>query len=390
MLNLYKRTSSSRVSLTCRSKTNFTAKATTYQPPSSKTSASELDLLQRYTDVVPDVFLGSSIEKPKAATVSYSVLSGIVASESLGLRPYENAILSALNFDKCRAAPDAERAQCHLNKAMVNVGALLSQEVQGKVCTDIDARLANEEGKMVSLVQQLLDMYKEVGISKEKLIFRFPATWHGIQAAKHLESEGISTQVFLVFSLVQAVAAAQAGVSVIQPNVGRTREWYNKHPGVIRDPLGPRQDAAGQSSVDPGRLLVEQVYNYTKKFHPKTKVMASGIRTKEDAMALSGVDYLVVSSKVIAELSAVPTAAGYNDGLQAMGSVDEGMDVAFSLEAAQRCGIQMMPSIDKKTFNADLGIAGEELLRQSLQQQVDQAEQILPYFSKSITASSSL
>ncbi len=88
---------------------------------------------------------------------------------------------------------------------------------------------------------------------------RLPATWAGIQAAKQLEAKGIATQAFLVFSVVQAAAAAQAGVSVLQPNLGRIREWYNKNPGAIRDPHGPRQDAGGASDVDPGMILVQQV-----------------------------------------------------------------------------------------------------------------------------------
>jgi transaldolase len=79
-------------------------------------------------------------------------------------------------------------------------------------------------------------LYQENGVPASKLIFRVPATWAGIQAAAELEREGTATQVFHIYSLVQGIAAAQAGVSVIQPNVGRTRDWYNKHPGVIRDP----------------------------------------------------------------------------------------------------------------------------------------------------------
>jgi hypothetical protein len=79
--------------------------------------------------------------------------------------------------------------------------------------------------------------------------------------------------------MVQGVAAAQAGVSVIQPNVGRTREWYAKHPGVIRDPHGPREDSGFASRVDPGLQLVGRLYSYVKAHHPKTQVMASGIRT---------------------------------------------------------------------------------------------------------------
>ncbi len=102
-----------------------------------------------------------------------------------------------------------------------------------------------------------------------------------VQAAKVLEKEGTPTQVFMIYSAIQGIAAAQAGVSVIQPNVGRTRDWYNRHPGVIRDPKGPREDTGFTSRIDPGIGLVTELYTYIKKYHPKTAVMASGIRTKE-------------------------------------------------------------------------------------------------------------
>jgi transaldolase len=87
--------------------------------------------------------------------------------------------------------------------------------------------------------------------------------------------------VHLVYSFVQGAAAAQAGVSVVSPNVGRTRDWYNAHPGVIRDPTGPREDSGFASRVDPGLSLVAQLYAYAKAHHPRTAIMASGLRTKD-------------------------------------------------------------------------------------------------------------
>ena len=131
---------------------------------------------------------------------------------------------------------------------------MFAKEVEGRVCTEIDARLANDTSAMIAAGQLLNSLYNELGIKTDKLIFRLPGvrkslpttndspingmqsltfapyapvlqTWSGIQAAKALEAKSIPTQVFLVFSMVQAIAAAQAGVSVIQPSVGRVREW---------------------------------------------------------------------------------------------------------------------------------------------------------------------
>lgn len=97
--------------------------------------------------------------------------------------------------------------------------------VEGRVATAVDPRLAKDAAKVVAKVQQLVALYAEGGVKKDKLIFRIPATWEGIKAAKELEAAGIATQASHVFSLVQAIAAAQAGVSVIQPAIGRLRDW---------------------------------------------------------------------------------------------------------------------------------------------------------------------
>lgn len=175
-----------------------------------------------------------------------------------------------MTYDKCLAASHpSQKLACQMDKALCNVGAMLANDVSGKVCTEIDPRLADDKGthtshffpvfygltiitssvkrilmlwcslsadEMVAKAHTLLGMYDEMKVGKGRLIFRLPATWQGIQAAGQLESEGVATQVFLVYSLVQGVAAAQAGVSVVQPNAGRVRDWFTKHPNYPRDP----------------------------------------------------------------------------------------------------------------------------------------------------------
>lgn len=288
-----------------------------------------------------------------------------MASERLGLKPYENAVQSALAYDRCSGLRGGARLECVLDKALANVGALLAGQVEGRVATELDPRLANDSGALVSKAQALVGLYEEMGVPRSKLIFRVPATWAGIQAAQQLEGKGIATQVFMVYSLVQGVAAMQAGASVLQPNVGRVRDWFAKHPGVIRDPKGPREDSGFGSSTDPGLELVRALYAYGRKYHPSTRIMASGIRTREDALALSGCDYLVLGARVMAQLAAQATDQGYNDGLSAVGG-SSGLAAQLTPALAKATELPKMGPVDQSSFKSGLGLVGGELLAAGL------------------------
>lgn len=357
-----------------------------YQSPSTRTAANELQALARMSNVVPDTLLLESSVKPKAATVSSLLLSWILSNEQLGMKLYANAIEASLNYDKCLKLKGDARLACQLDKALTNVGALLASQVEGRVCTEIDPRLAHDTDAMVARAHSLLALYEEAGVRRDKLIFRVPATWAGIQAAGQLEKDGIATQAFHIYSFVQGVAAAQAGISVVQPNVGRTRDWYNKHPGVIRDPHGPREDSGYASRVDPGVKLATQLYTYCKKYHPKTQIMASGLRTKEDALALAGCDYLVLTAKVMSELESSPTLQGYNSGLSAAGAADEdGIERPLSPEAALSSDMEDKGPVTQDSFKEQLGPAGTELLKVGLDGLVRDVDTVLPFFRSRAT-----
>eukprot|EP00775_Hariotina_reticulata_P006335 gene6335-6569_t len=369
-----------RKATVCRASTEV------WEPPSTRTGANELQALARVTNVVPDTLMLESEVQPKAATVSSLLLSWILANEQLGVKPYQNAIAASLNYDKCLQLKGDARLSCQLDKALANVGALLANEVEGRVCTEVDPRLANDKDAIISKAKGLIALYKEMGVPQDKLILRVPATWNGIQAAAALEADGIATQAFHIYSFIQGVAAAQAGVSVIQPNVGRTRDWYNKHPGIIRDPHGPREDSGFNSGVDTGVRLASQLYTYCKKFHPKTQVMASGLRTKDDALALAGCDYLVLTAKVMADLENSPTLQGYNTGLTAAASVDEdGIERPLSQTAAKASDMDDVGEVTEARFTEELGPCGTELLSQGLTGLVRDVETVLPYFKTRAT-----
>jgi transaldolase len=361
--------------------------APAYRPPSSATAATELDWVARRSHLVPDTLLFSTGiaggGKPEAATVSAAVLNAALASATLtsAAKPWAQAVAAAAAYDRCASLPagSAERLACVLDKAYANVAALAAEGVEGRVAVELDPRLADNAPALLGRARALLALLDESRVPRSKLILRVPATWAGIQACSALEAEGVATQAYLVFSQVQAAAATQAGVSVISPNVGRTRDFYNKFPGIVRDPHGPREDAGGGSATaDPGVALARRVYKYAKKFggqggKPAPLVMAAGLRSRADVMSLAGCDFLVVPARVLGQLAEAPTFSGYNDGLSAGGGGDGSDDelggddrpLTPALAAADD-EIVALPRLDAGSFADGLGMAGRALLEQGL------------------------
>jgi len=341
-------------------------------------SATELESLERLSTIVPDTLLMrevSSLGQPKAASVTPRILSNILSSQA-SFPVYKNAIEKGMAFSR--------DPKTRLNKALANVGAMFSTEVEGRVATQLDPRSAHDTNEMVNQVKELLKMYTDMGVNKDRLIFQVPATWEGIKAVERLEKQGICTIVQLIFSFCQAVSAAQVGASVILINMGRVEDWYHSHPGVIRDPLGPREDAGGISNVHPGRELVKKVYGYCRRHHPKTKIMVSGVRTREDALSVAGVDFIVLGPKVLTLLNEVPTAEGYNYDLSGVDStlpvfgVEEQMSASMGLEDDQELPLD---KVTVEHFAECLGYAGKDLLDRNVQRQVDNINQLLPLLS---------
>eukprot|EP00798_Chlamydomonas_sp_ICE-L_P021618 gene21618-28620_t len=356
-----------------------------YVPPSQAASATAYASLSRLTQCVPDVFPGGPV-KATAATINVAALSHILASESLGLKEAANAIVAAMNYDKCKVLTGEAKTICQLEKAMVNVGTFCASQAP---ILSITLILPGVAEAMFNHGMKLVELYKENGVKSSRLIIRLPATWAGIQAAGKLEAEGVATQVFLVYSFIQGVAAAQAGVSVIQPNVGRTNDWYARNPNVIRDPHGLCQDSGYSSSINVGVKLVHDLYTYCQKYHPKTKIMASGVRNHADALALSGVDYMILPVSVMKDLEVVPTIAGYNDGLHPLagsGVDDQTLRPLMSQDLAAATQMEKVGIIDEETFNDGIGMAGADLLEAGLHLKAQDLKRLKPLLSKSITS----
>nr|XP_043627803.1 transaldolase [Erigeron canadensis] len=328
----------------------------------------ELDALSRYSQAVPDTVVFDDFERfpPTAATVSSALLLGIC---SLPDTAFKGAVDTALADKACYGleTPNA-RMTCFVNKALVNVGAELSKLVPGRVSTEVDARLAYDTHAIVGKVENLLQLYNGIGISAERLLFKIPSTWQGIEAARLLESEGIQTHMTFVYSFSQAAAAAQAGASVIQIFVGRLRDWARTHSG------DPEIEAALKRGEDPGLALVTKAYNYIHKYGHKSKLMVASIRNKQDVFNVLGVDYIITPLKILQALkdSVTPDDDKYTFVKR----------LSSESAAAYNFTEEELVKWDQRSFAAAMGPAALELLASGMDGYSNQAMRVEELFGK--------
>ena len=199
-------------------------------------------------------------------------------------------------------ANDAEAAAARLSLTMdklaVNFGCEILKLVPGYVSTELDARLSFDAAASVERARRIVRLYAEQGIGKERVLVKLASTWEGIKAAEALEKEGIHTNLTLLFCFAQAVAAADAGATLISPFVGRILDWHKKATG--RD-FAPEED--------PGVLSVRAIYNYYKTHGYKTIVMGASFRSPGEVLALAGCDRLTISPAILEQLAASTTPA---------------------------------------------------------------------------------
>jgi transaldolase len=176
----------------------------------------------------------------------------------------------------------------------VNFGTEITKIVPGYVSTEVDARLSFDTDATIAKARSLIAMYKEAGIDKSRILIKIAATWEGIKAAEVLEREGITCNLTLIFHLAQAIACAEAGVTLISPFVGRIMDWHKADLKV--DGFKPEED--------PGVLSVTQIYNYYKKHGYTTIVMGASFRNVDEIIQLVGCDRLTISPPLLDELSA--------------------------------------------------------------------------------------
>ncbi|MHC6647366.1 transaldolase [Alteromonas sp. HB246098] len=178
------------------------------------------------------------------------------------------------------------------DRLIVNFGCEILKHIPGRISSEVDARLSFNTQASIDKGRKLISMYEEAGVSRDRVLIKLAATWQGIKAAEQLEKEGIHCNLTLLFSLPQAIACAEAGVTLISPFVGRILDWFK-----AKD----NKDYHGKD--DPGVKSVTQIYNYYKSYGYQTVVMGASFRNTEEILQLAGCDLLTISPDLIHQLS---------------------------------------------------------------------------------------
>jgi transaldolase len=251
-----------------------------------------LESLRRTSIVVSDTGDIDAIAKyrPQDATTNPSLL--LKAAQQEQYRPLvESAQREA---DRVGGAEQA-RTEAFMDLLAVNFGRRILEIIPGRVSTEVDARLSFDSEGSVAKARHLIGLYERRGISRERILIKVASTWEGIRAAEQLERDGIHCNLTLLFSFAQAVACAEAGVTLISPFVGRIYDYYKKERG-------------GDIPIDedPGVASVTRIYHYYKKFDYPTQVMGSSFRKMEQIVRLAGCDLLTISPELLEELQRTP------------------------------------------------------------------------------------
>ncbi|CAM1502131.1 Fc.00g041150.m01.CDS01 [Cosmosporella sp. VM-42] len=225
--------------------------------------------------------------KPQDATTNPSLI--LAASKK---PEYAKLIDSAIDYAKQKGGPIDQQVDDALDRLLVEFGKEILAIIPGKVSTEVDARYSFDTQASVNKALHLIELYKEQGISKDRVLIKIASTWEGIKAAEILQSQhGINCNLTLLFSLPQAIGAAEAGAYLISPFVGRILDWFKAH---NKKEYGKEED--------PGVTSVKSIYNYYKKFGYKTIVMGASFRNTGEITELAGCDYLTISPNLLEEL----------------------------------------------------------------------------------------
>ncbi|KAJ3097920.1 sedoheptulose-7-phosphate:D-glyceraldehyde-3- phosphate transaldolase [Physocladia obscura] len=248
-----------------------------------------LDHLKKFTTVVADTGDFDSIAnfKPQDATTNPSLILAAAQKPQ-----YAKLIDDAVEWARNKSTDKAEQLDWALDKLLVNFGSEILKIVPGRVSTEVDARLSFDKVATIAKAKRLIALYDEVGVSKDRVLIKIASTWEGIQAAKELEADfGIHVNLTLLFGFAQAVAAAEAKVTLISPFVGRILDWHKKSTGKTYT-----------QTEDPGVISVQGIYNYYKKYGYKTIVMGASFRNVGEIEELTGCDYLTISPSLLEAL----------------------------------------------------------------------------------------
>jgi transaldolase len=253
--------------------------------------ANLLEQLKSMTTVVSDSGDINSIKayKPTDATTNPSLIA-----TAAGMPEYQSIVDDVLQTarEKNPGKNDKDVAAAAFKTLAVAFGRKILEIVPGRVSTEVDARLSYDTEKSLDAARDIIKQYNDAGIGNERVLIKLASTWEGIKAAEVLEKEGIHCNMTLLFGIHQAVACAEAGVTLISPFVGRILDWYKKDQ--------PEKNFDGAN--DPGVISVTEIYHYYKKFGYKTVVMGASFRNTGEIIELAGCDLLTIAPKLLKEL----------------------------------------------------------------------------------------
>jgi transaldolase len=250
-----------------------------------------LEQLRGMTIVVSDTGDIDAIEKvkPQDATTNPSLIT--TAAQMPQYAPIVDGVLADAKKRLGENASDQDVAKEAFKHLAVAFGKKILAIIPGRVSTEVDARVSYDTEKTLKQARDIIKLYAEQGISKDRILIKVASTWAGIRAAEQLEKEGIHCNLTLLFGMHQAIACADAKVTLISPFVGRILDWYKKDTGKDY-----------QGADDPGVQSVTKIYNYLKKFGYKTQVMGASFRNTGEIRELAGCDLLTISPNLLHEL----------------------------------------------------------------------------------------
>src|SRR5580658_6675417 len=254
--------------------------------------ATILEQLRKMTVVVADTGDIESIEqfKPRDSTTNPSLITA--AAEMPKYKEIVDGTLLQARKQLGDSADPKKVASLAFDHLAVEFGKRILKIIPGRVSTEVDARLSFDTEASIAKGREIIDQYDSAGIGRNRILIKIASTWEGIRAAEVLEKEGIHCNLTLLFGLHQAIACAEAGVTLVSPFVGRILDWYKKDTGRDYPP-----------AEDPGVHSVRTIYNYFKKFGYKTEVMGASFRNTGEIIELAGCDLLTISPALLADLN---------------------------------------------------------------------------------------
>jgi transaldolase len=229
--------------------------------------------------------------RPQDATTNPSLL--LKAAQMPQYRPLVD---EALAYADQAPGDRSARSERFMDKLAVNFGCEILKIIPGRVSTEVDATYSFDTEGSIAKAKSFIELYRKAGIDRERILIKLGTTWEGIRAAETLEREGVHCNMTLLFSFAQAVACAEAGVTLISPFVGRIYDYYLKEKGAKDIPI----------AEDPGVASVVRIYNHYKKFDYRTQVMGASFRKADQVVELAGCDLLTISPDLLAELKGRP------------------------------------------------------------------------------------